>query len=269
MWATIAIIEGKARRAVSDSWLPNDIGRWAAMSEICAKSVYRLSIYDLSADFVALTAFYYTIVVGHYVAVNDFFQDFFCLDVSVTRILYARNRRKNVCVQIRIFKTQITTRIHGAILHDKIRCVAQRLGALYMATYQFQVFRVPSKVFAVYGRIIDRHVTTVPKSVLCRNRTVMDFCILGVLERVFCKQGAVVYDNVRAVHKGIVATLHVGVTHINTSTMPKGLDGIVETAFNDGDALHFTKRLGRVKGAMRRYTVGAVPQCGATGFGKC
>ena len=88
----------------------------------------------------------------------------------------------------RFFKCPIAGVIEDAVFEDEVLAVAEGLGAGDAAADKAEIAGIPTEVFALYFRVVNRAVFGLPTGVFGVEYGVMNLDVFGILEDVLSLQ---------------------------------------------------------------------------------
>ena len=147
-------------------------------------------------------------------------------DMARSRVLYAMDGAIDCGVNRAILKGEVTVGAHGAILHDEVLTIAQRLFARNVATHESQILGVPTKVFAVDFRIIDSNVLGLPKSILGVEESIVNLYIAAVLEGIVTILMIAINMYIIGMHEEVVGILDTTILDVYTIAIPECFQSI-------------------------------------------
>ena len=123
-----------------------------------------------------LNDFYCTIGGGFLVLIDNNLTDL-ATDNDVARcgVLDTMNRAIDSSVDGAVLEGEVAVSAHSAVLHDKVFAVAEGLLASDMTTDETEILAIPTEVFSIDFRIIDRHVLCLPQCILGIKQGIVDF----------------------------------------------------------------------------------------------
>ena len=194
-------------------------------------------------------------LVGHYAAADG--------------ILHLSYRTRDAGIDAcGVLEYTVASGIKGTVFERNAIHITKRLFTRNVTADKLDVPAVPSEVFAVEFRVVNRDIVALPKGVLCSNLGVVHLYILAILEDVLGIGNQSINVNIFREHKRIGAVMQSYVFQLQPVDAPEGLIGIVDGDFLKFKVFHLAEELGAVNHAIAHHHVVAIPNGRAAAWSK-